>query len=306
MSRKRSKTERARQAQAPARPSAPRPAAQPHIPGPWLTAALVLAGAGVLLTAYLSATQWLDTQPAYCAAGSGCDLVQSSRFSVLLGLPLALWGLATYAAIGGFAWRARRRPRAWYPAWLLAALGTALSAYFTAVSVFEIEALCPWCLASAAVMTALLAALSLGRPAQPRVPGFGTAAPAAIAAAAVVGGLLHLHWAGAFDPAAGPEDPYLRGLAEHLEDGGAKFYGAHWCPHCQDQKAVFGAAAKRLPYVECSPGGRQGPRATDCVQADIDSYPTWIIDGRRLEGVLSPKALARASDYRPPPENGVR
>ncbi len=53
----------------------------------------------------------------------------------------------------------------------------------------------------------------------------------------------------------GPEDPVVQALAEHLELG-ALFYGASWCPHCQQQKALFGASAGRLPQVECSPGGR--------------------------------------------------
>ena len=61
---------------------------------------LVLAGVGIILTAYLTFDKWFDTGLAYCAAGSGCDLVQSSRRSTLLGLPLALWGMLAYASIG--------------------------------------------------------------------------------------------------------------------------------------------------------------------------------------------------------------
>ena len=71
----------------------------------------------------------------------------------------------------------------------------------------------------------------------------------------LVGGL-HLHYSGVFDAAAGPEDPQLQALAIHLADSGVKFYGAYWCPRCQEQKAVFEASAKRLPYVECSSGGQ--------------------------------------------------
>ena len=39
-------------------------------------------------------------------------------------------------------------------------------------------------------------------------------------------GVVHLHYQGVFDPAAGPEDPRLRALAEHLTEAGARFYGA--------------------------------------------------------------------------------
>ena len=43
----------------------------------------------------------------------------------------------------------------------------------------------------------------------------------------IIGGI-HLHYSGVFDPAAGPEDPYLRGLAEHLSQEKTVFYGAFW------------------------------------------------------------------------------
>ena len=42
-------------------------------------------------------------------------------------------------------------------------------------------------------------------------------------------------------------------LAQCLADKGATFYGAYWCPHCNNQKLSFGnKAAKKLPYVECA------------------------------------------------------
>lgn len=60
-----------------------------------------------------------------------------------------------------------------------------------------------------------------------------------------------------------------------LKDKGVKFYGAFWCPHCQDQKKRFGNSAKKLPYVECSPASGQG--VTDiCKENKIEGYPTWV------------------------------
>ena len=38
-------------------------------------------------------------------------------------------------------------------------------------------------------------------------------------------------------------------LAQCINNSGAKFYGAFWCPHCQATKAMFGKSAKLLPYV---------------------------------------------------------
>ena len=110
--------------------------------------------------------------------------------------------------------------------------------------------------------------------------------------------ILHLHFSGVFHAAAGPEDPYLKALAIHLTEVGTKFYGASWCPHCNDQKELFRNSAYRLPYVECSPRGRNGPPARACAVLDIRNFPTWMIDGRRYTQLLGTDSLARYSGFR--------
>ena len=121
---------------------------------------------------------------------------------------------------------------------------------------------------------------------------------AGVGAAIVVA--LHLYFAGYWGNAPGPEDPWVKGLAEHLSKSDAKFYGASWCPHCQDQKKLFGSSGKRIPYVECSPGGPQTPQAAVCKEKDIQSYPTWIINGQRTTGVQSLDTLAQLTKYSAP------
>ena len=77
----------------------------------WLI--LVLVAFGVVLTGYLTSARLADAELAACGAGSSCDVVQSSRWSTLLGLPMALWGLFTYAAVGALVLYAKKRPNAW-------------------------------------------------------------------------------------------------------------------------------------------------------------------------------------------------
>jgi len=73
-------------------------------------------------------------------------------------------------------------------------------------------------------------------------------------------------------------------FAQCLKDKGAVFYGAFWCPHCQNQKAMFGKSAKLLPYVECStPDGKV--QLQICKDKNIEGYPTWeFSDGSRESG----------------------
>ena len=69
-----------------------------------------------------------------------------------------------------------------------------------------------------------------------------------------------------------------------LAEKGATFYGAFWCPHCQEQKKLFGKSAKKLPYIECSTANGQGMLPV-CKDAGIESYPTWVFpDGSQVSG----------------------
>ncbi len=267
---------------------------------PLLLAATVLAGLGAVLTAYLTFTRWLGEPVAYCDAGSGCDLVQASRWSSLLGVPLSFWGFLTYVVLIALLWHLRRKPAAWARALTVAAFGTGTSVYLTAISVFEIEATCIYCLTSFAIIAMITLMLLFLRPPNLQRFDWGSWGIGTGAGTIMVLAIMHMHFSGVFDPAAGPERPYLRALATHLDDADAKFYGASWCPHCEDQKALFEASADRLPYVECSPAGRGGPIATDCVNNRIESYPTWIIAGRRHEGVLTPERLAELTEFQSP------
>ncbi len=77
-----------------------------------------------------------------------------------------------------------------------------------------------------------------------------------------------------------------------LEEKGAVFYGAFWCPHCQSQKKLFGKSASKLPYVECSQPSGSG-QLPICVNKKVESYPTWeFADGSRMTGEISLKDLA--------------
>lgn len=84
----------------------------------------------------------------------------------------------------------------------------------------------------------------------------------------------------------------LDSFALCLKEKKATFYGTFWCPHCQNQKAMFGKSAKLLPYIECSTA--DGKQQTQfCALKKIESYPTWeFADGTRENGELSLEKLS--------------
>lgn len=261
----------------------------------WVLAGLAMTG--VVITAYLTWLKLLGGHPAYCEVGSQCDLVQSSRYSTLLGLPLSAWGLMSYVVLLASLWRSRRKPSTWVVSVSVAGFGTGFSLYLTGVSIFEIQATCLYCLGSLGVVSTVFVILLFTRPDRTRVFPWGSWATGCLAVTLAVASVFHMHHLGLFDPADGPENPQLKALATHLETSGARFYGAFWCPRCQDQKTAFEASASRLPYVECTPSGRNGPRSIACVNNAIERYPTWIIGDRRVEGYLEPKTLAILSGF---------
>lgn len=256
----------------------------------------------MILSGYLSWTALNNQSVKGCDVGSGCDVVLHSPWATTLGIPTASWGFFTYAALAAIAY-VRRVDRQWQLAWVVSLFGLLFSVYLTTVSMAILKAACPYCLTSLALMTAIFALVTWQRPESVPLlawgPWLARTAPVAVGLIAI----LHLQYTGVVTPAGQTqqeEDPLARALAEHLTRSGVKFYGASWCPHCQQQKALFGAAAKYLPYIECSTGGVGTPQTQVCIDMGIKSYPTWIVNGQRVEEVLSMTQLANATNFKAP------
>lgn len=93
-----------------------------------------------------------------------------------------------------------------------------------------------------------------------------------------------------------PQSPSkLDGFAQGIKASGAEFYGAFWCPHCQEQKAEFGTSAKYLPYVECSKPDNSQTQI--CIDKKIESYPSWTFkDGITITSKDSPTVCEVAKE----------
>jgi uncharacterized membrane protein len=135
-------------------------------------AAAVLALAGLGVAGYLTWVHYADLEP-ICAGGSGgCEKVQNSDYAELAGIPVALLGLIGYGAI--LASLAVPGEPGRLAGAVLALAGFGFSAWLTYVELFEIDAICQWCVVSAVVMTALAVVTSLrfvaARPAETARP----------------------------------------------------------------------------------------------------------------------------------------
>ena len=88
--------------------------------------------------------------------------------------------------------------------------------------------------------------------------------------------------------AKSPLDEFAMCLAKH----NAAMYGSFLCPHCQDQKKLFGPSFIYVRYVECSLAGSR-EMSNVCKAAQIQHVPTWIFEGgERRIGVTPLRELS--------------
>jgi uncharacterized membrane protein len=114
-------------------------------------AVAVLALAGAAVAGYLTWVRYSGATIA-CTTG-GCETVQSSSYSELVGVPVALLGLLGYLAIAASTLRETELFRVAGAAVALAAAG--FGAYLLVVQIAVIGAVCDWCLTSDAIAAAL-------------------------------------------------------------------------------------------------------------------------------------------------------
>ena len=120
--------------------------------------ALTLIGLGV--ASYLTYVHYAGIKPA-CTAGESCTKVQTSQYSKLAGVPVALIGLIGYVAILA-SLLAPENETSRFATVALTVVGFGFSGYLTGRELFSIHAICEWCVSSAVIIT-LLMCLSIWR-----------------------------------------------------------------------------------------------------------------------------------------------
>jgi len=292
-----------------------------------------IAGLGALTTAYLTVVKL--TQGTAACPNEGCDLVLNSDYATVFGQPLSLFGFLAYTSILIFALapkainsdektELRSNLENW--TWSLLLVGaiamSVFSVYLMYLLAFKIEVVCLYCIASALFSLSLLVLTVIGRDWEDvgqivftsivvglvvLIGALGVYADLNTTAMAELplGQTLSLMPSGQPIPGVGWSITTTSGkaeiaLARHLNEIGAKEYIAWWCPHCHEQKQLFGKEAySQTNHIECADGG-ENSRKDLCQTANISSFPTWEINGKSYEGVKSLEELAQLSGYTGP------
>jgi uncharacterized membrane protein len=148
-------------------------------------ALLVLTVLGVGVAAYLTYIHYAGIKPLCGRNGGGCEIVQTSEYSKLAGVPVALIGLIGYVTILA-SLLAPESESTRFATVGLAVVGFGFSAYLTGREVFSIHHLCEWCLSSAGIVTVIMCLSiwrflrgDIGASRQPPDPRLAPADPAA-------------------------------------------------------------------------------------------------------------------------------
>jgi uncharacterized membrane protein len=123
-------------------------------------AMIAIGAVGLGVASYLTYVHYAGG-PILCLKGGGCETVQHSAYSKLVGIPVALIGLIGYILILS-SLLAPDGETSRLATMGLTVPGFAFSLYLTGRELFSIHAICPWCVSSAVMMT-LLTLMSVWR-----------------------------------------------------------------------------------------------------------------------------------------------
>ncbi len=286
----------------------------------------VLATIGVIDTGSITFNRWGWIGTISCPGGAeGCDKVLNSPWgTVILGnglaIPLSFFGLISYLAVLFLAIlpllpaiskkKADLTRKTWWGLFFISCGMAVFSLILMGLMIFEIKAFCFFCLLSAAISLTLLVLTIIGGGWDQ--PGDLIFRGLLVSLAFLLGGLI---WASAANPQKQQSVASLRGvaprvettstsaaikLAKHLEAEGVVMYSAYWCPHCHEQKEIFGKeAVSNLVIIECAIDGVNNQREL-CERKGITGYPSWEINGQLESGIQSLEELANLSRYQGP------
>lgn len=290
---------------------------------------------GAINTAYITITK-LSKTVAACPT-SGCERVLDSAYATVFGLPLSVFGLVAYVGMAVLALaplainaeqNRKQRTNLEGLTWKLLFIGatamTVFSGYLMYVMVSQFVSkygaggICYYCIASAIFALSMFVVTLIGHDwediGQLVMTGIITLMVTLITTLLIYANLPSTAQPSASGGNTGPaivntSSPAEVELAKHLKQTGAKMYGAYWCPHCHDQKELFGKEAAAIyPYVECAPDGVNSKTAV-CqeIAPKIEKqtgrsfgFPTWEVNGQYLTGTQQLTDLATKSGYQGP------
>ena len=284
----------------------------------------ILSTVGVIDTGSITLNKWGLIGNLNCLGGiEGCDKVLNSAWGTFyetsnFSIPLSLIGLISYLLILLMAilplipilksQKNNISKVSWWGSFYISISTFTFSLILISIMIFKIKAFCFFCLLSCLISLSILLLNVFGGGWEDYGKLFFRGFIMSVAV--LLAGLI---WSSSVDPSNKEVSNNIQGmppaviaisspekikLAEHLTKEGAVMYNAYWCPHCHDQKEMFGKeASEKLNLVECAKDGFNNQREL-CEAKGITGFPSWEINGSIDSGVKSLKELAKISNYK--------
>ena len=283
----------------------------------------ILSTIGIADTGSITLKNWGLFNSLSCpGVNKGCDAVLNSPWGTLinndqLNIPLSFAGLLTYSAILFIVLilclkiispKQKIYRGLWWLLYLISCGSSVFSFLLITIMVIKIKSFCFFCLLSAILSFSIFILTIIGARFDNRETMFYRGL--IIAFTVLIGGLI---WSNQVDPARAKEinlsnervSPKITTVssqekidfAKYLSNKNIVMYSAYWCPHCNDQKQLFGKqAVEELIIVECAKDGKNNQYKL-CQEKGIEGFPSWEINKGIYSGTMSLDELAKMTNY---------
>ena len=282
----------------------------------------ILSTIGIVDTGSISLKNWgLFTSLSCPGIQNGCETVLNSPWGTLfennqVNIPLSLAGFISYLSIlvitillslNLISPKEKLNKFLWWLIFIVSCASSSFSFLLINIMFFKIQAYCFFCILSTILSFSIFIISMIGANFESREPmifrGF------IVAISVLLGGLI---WSTNVDPANAnytkPNEnvsptittsstPQKVKFAKFLKENNIVMYSAYWCPHCHDQKQLFGkAAVKELKVIECAIDGKDN-QSELCKIKGISGFPSWEINGEIYSGTQDLNDLAIKTNY---------
>tara|TARA_Y100000589_G_scaffold331711_1_gene386501 strand:- start:1935 stop:2873 length:939 start_codon:yes stop_codon:yes gene_type:complete len=278
---------------------------------------------GLVDTASITLKNWGLFNSLSCPGiNKGCESVLNSPWGTLFkteqyNIPLSLGGFFTYSSILIIILilnlkiikpKTNHSRFLWWLIYLISCGASIFSILLINIMFTKIEAFCIFCLLSAILSFSIFILSIIGARFENRETMFYRGL--IVGFAVLIGGLI---WSNHVDPSRANDittsaenmSPAITtrsslqkiNFAKFLSDNKIVMYSAYWCPHCHDQKQLFGKEATEfLTVVECAKDGKNNQYSL-CQTKEIEGFPSWEINNNIYSGTRNLNELAEMTNY---------
>ena len=283
----------------------------------------ILSTIGIVDTGSITLKNWGLLNSLSCpGVNKGCDAVLNSPWGTLVknnqyNIPLSFAGFLTYSTIllivlilslKVISPKQKIYKDFWWLLYLISCGSSVFSILLISIMIVKIKSFCFFCLLSAILSFSIFILTIIGARFDNRETMFYRGL--IVAFTVLIGGLI---WSNQVDPARANEINLSRenasppittlssiekiNFAKYLNDNNIVMYSAYWCPHCNDQKQLFGKkAVEELLIVECAKDGKNNQYKL-CQEKGIEGFPSWEINNQIYSGTMSLNELAKMTNY---------